>query len=86
MFVQILNTEKKRDEIKNEDFVEIIYQNHFIILKKIPKEKKAEGELTAFSLFSEYGIEYHPTHNYYVEQDSESKIGRCINTCNSDSK
>ena len=28
---------------------------------RVPKDKKVEGNLTAFSLFSEYGVEY-PQH------------------------
>lgn len=74
LFAQILNVERKRDDIKKENFAEVLYQDNSVILKRIPKWKNADGELTAFSLYSDYGIEYHTTHDYYIEQDSELKI------------
>lgn len=68
LFAKILLNEKKRDDIKSEDFTEIVYQDNSLILKKVPNDEKAQGELTAFSLFSEYGIDYYTNHDYYAEQ------------------
>ncbi len=71
LLAQILSTERKRDNVKHEEFVEIIYEDNSTILKRVPKGKKTNGDLTGFSLFSEYGIQYHTAHDYFVEQVSE---------------
>lgn len=74
LYAQILNQEMKRDELKNETLAEIIYQDRSLILKSVPKGIYVEGDLTSFSLFSNYGIEYHTINDYYVEQDSDLKL------------
>lgn len=68
LFAKILKTERERKDI--EPYAEVIYQNHSVTIKKVPTGKIADGELTGFSLFSEYGIEYHTAHDYYVKQSS----------------
>ncbi len=66
LFAKYLKTESERRNV--ETYAEIIYQDAFRTLKKVPKGKRADGELTGFSLFLDYGIEYHTTHDYYVKQ------------------
>jgi transcription initiation factor TFIIIB Brf1 subunit/transcription initiation factor TFIIB len=72
LFAQNLKKEYERRQI--EEYAEVIYQNHLAVIKKVPKGKLAEGELTGFSLFSDYGIEYHTTHDYYVKQETPLKL------------
>jgi len=71
-FAQILKTERTKKDL--EPYAEIIFQNSLITLKRVPKGKRVEGELTGFSLFSDYGIEYHTTHDYYAKQQSALKL------------
>jgi hypothetical protein len=62
---------KRENESKNiEPYSEIIYKDSLRILKRVPKGKAADGELTGFSLFSDYGIEYITTHDYYIKQEA----------------
>ncbi|WP_148701859.1 hypothetical protein [Candidatus Nitrososphaera evergladensis] len=68
LFARLLKTENERKKI--EPYAEVIYRNHSVTIKKVPTGKIADGELTGFSLFSEYGIEYHTAHDYYVKQTS----------------
>ncbi|HXG06145.1 MAG TPA: hypothetical protein VNI77_02330 [Nitrososphaera sp.] len=72
LLAKYLKTEYERRQI--EEYAEVVYQNHLAVLKKVPKGKRAEGELTGFSLFTDYGIEYHTTHDYYVKQESALKL------------
>jgi predicted transcriptional regulator len=67
LFAALLYKEKENENLT--DDAEIIYKDSFILLKKVVKQNKVEGgELTAFSLFSEYGLQYNTTYDYYVEQ------------------
>lgn len=72
LLAKYLKTEYERKQI--EEYAEVVYQNHLAVLKKVPKGKRAEGELTGFSLFTEYGIEYHTTHDYYVKLQTSLKL------------
>lgn len=72
LLAKLLNTEKERKKI--EPYAQIIYQDRLRTLKKVPKGKQAEGELTGFSLFSDYGVEYHTTHDYYADQDTSLQL------------
>lgn len=67
LFADLLKRENERDN-NIEPYAEIIYRDHFRILKRVPKGMTAKGELTGFSLFSEYGIQYTTTHDYYTKQ------------------
>ena len=67
LFVNLLNTEKER--LTAEPYAEILYSDSRRVLKSVPTGQKASGELTAFSVFSEYGIKYHTIRDYYVEQE-----------------
>jgi predicted transcriptional regulator len=67
LFAELLRREKEREGV--ESYSEIIYKDAQRILKKVPKGKSAEGELTGFSLFSDYGIKYITTHDYYIKQE-----------------
>lgn len=71
-FAKLLKKETERAVI--EDYAEIIYKDETRILKRIPKGKIAEGELTAFSLFSDYGIEYVTAYDYYIREASSLKL------------
>ena len=53
---------------------EVIYRDPTALLKRVVKGNRIGGELTGFSLFSDYGIEYHTTHDFYVQQDAPLKI------------
>jgi hypothetical protein len=70
LLAKLIKTEKERGNI--ESYAEIIYQDVFKTLKRVPKGKLAQGELTGFSLYSEYGIEYHTIHDYYYSNHNES--------------
>jgi predicted transcriptional regulator len=67
LFAKILETQEQE---KIPDYAELIY-NGSILLLQVPKGKIIqEGELTAFSLFSDYGIEYHTAYDYYVSRQA----------------
>lgn len=82
--IQINNNDKdlvlfanllKRDSmIPTENYVDIIYRDNLRIIKKIPKGYFTEGELTAFSLFTEYGLEYQTAYDYYVQQSTPLQL------------
>ena len=72
LFAKYLKTEKELSLIEPDS--EIIYQDSLRVLKKAKKGKKIKGELTGFSMFWDYGIEYHTTHDYYARQDSPLRI------------
>ena len=72
LFAKTLKTE--REKKYSEGDVEILYQDTSRTLKKVPKGKTTEGVSTAFSLFTDYGIEYHTVNDYYIEQDKPIKI------------
>ncbi|GEM_PF-256944 len=72
LFVNLLNTEGERMHI--EPYANILYSDNHKTLKSTPVEHSASGELTAFSVFSDYGIEYHTTRDYYIEQDEPIRI------------
>ncbi|MDH3853858.1 MAG: hypothetical protein OES23_05335 [Nitrosopumilus sp.] len=72
LFAKYLKTEK--ESTTTEFNSEIIYQDSLRILKKTEKGRKIDGELTGFSLFSDYGIEYHTTYDFYVKQNISLKI------------
>lgn len=73
LFASLLKVETERKNFV-EEYSEIIYQNHSKILKKVSKGKLAEGELTAFSVFPDYGIDYVTTHDYYVRRSSALRL------------
>ena len=49
---------------------EVIYRDLTRLLKRVARGGRTGGELTGFSLFSDYGIEYHTAHDFYVQQDA----------------
>ena len=72
LFTKLLKTEReKRYEDGN---TEIIYNNNSTILRKTPSGKIAKGATTGFTLFSDYGIEYQTTHDYFCEQKADLEI------------
>ncbi len=64
-FARILKTERER---MYEPDAEIIYSDKEKIVKKVTKGKITEGELTAFSVFTDKGIRYDSPYDYYVKQ------------------
>ncbi len=72
LFAKLLKTEREQKyEGAN---TEIIYNNNSTILRKTPSGKVAKGATTGFTLFSEYGIEYQTTHDYFCEQKKDLEI------------
>ncbi len=71
LFAEILKAEAENGGGPN---VETIFRNGARTLKKIPKGSTADGEMTGFSLYSDYGVEYHTTHDYYVRQDRNLQL------------
>ena len=71
MLANILKTERTNTHDTN---AEIIYNDPEKTLKKVLRGKITEGEQTAFSLFTEYGIEYHTNNDYYIKQDEPLTI------------
>ncbi len=67
LFVNLLSTEKERTQV--EPYAEVLYSDSFKILKSVPAGQRASGELTAFSVFTDYGIKYHPARDYYIQQE-----------------
>jgi hypothetical protein len=72
LFAKLLRTDSELNNI--EQYAEIIYRDFSKTIKKVPKDMKADGELTAFSLFHHYGVQYHTVFDYYVQQDSDLKL------------
>ncbi len=61
-----LNAERKNLYEPN---AEILFKDSTKILKRVQKGKITEGELTGFSLFTEYGIDYDIHYDYYIKQE-----------------
>jgi len=72
LFARLLKTED--GSMSSEPHSEILFQDSMRTLKKTPKDQRAEGELTGFSLFSDYGIPYETIHDFYIEQKSFLKL------------
>lgn len=66
--------EVRRKALLVEPFAEIIYTGESFLLKRVPSGMKARGSLTAFSLFSKYGITLHLPYNYYVDPPMEESL------------
>lgn len=72
LFTKLVKTEREK---KYEDgSTEIIYNKNSTILRKTPSGKIAKGATTGFTLFSDYGIEYQTTHDYFCEQKEDLEI------------
>jgi DNA-binding MarR family transcriptional regulator len=72
LFAQLLKTETEKKNV--ERYAEIIYSDSNKTIKMVPKGYRADGELTGFSLFTEYGIQYNSVYDYYVVQSSDLKL------------
>ncbi len=72
LFVNLLKEEAEKGYA--EPYATVLYKDALRILKRVPIEKPARGTLTAFSVFSTYGVTYHPVHNYYIQQEKELTI------------
>jgi len=67
VFLQSWGEEKERSLV--ESYAEVIYSSQDIVLKKVPKGKPTKGSLTAFSMFTVYGIQIQPVYDYYVQPE-----------------
>ena len=73
LFTKLLQTE--REQKYRDENAEIIFNdNNSVILRKTPTGRVAPGATTGFTLFSEYGIEYQTTHDYFCEQKGDLGI------------
>lgn len=70
-FAKILKTEQ---DSLHEPNASIIFKTKDLVLKKVLGGTITDGETTAYSLFSDYGIQYNPTHDYYVKHNSPLDI------------
>lgn len=75
LLANILKTERSSMYEPN---AEIIYHDPSKTLKKVLRGKVTEGQLTGFSLFIEYGIEYHANFDYYIKQDEPLNIQQVL--------
>lgn len=55
----------------------VLFSDGFI-LKAVPRGQKAQGVPTAFSRFTEFGVEYIPQHDYYVYPPTEIKPDKVL--------
>ncbi|MBM5806074.1 MAG: hypothetical protein FJZ49_08460 [Candidatus Verstraetearchaeota archaeon] len=69
LFLTVLKEEKQRRTV--EPYAEVVYASPGTILKRVPEGKSAKGSLTAFSVFSKYGVELRPVYAYYVQPEGE---------------
>jgi predicted transcriptional regulator len=67
-FLQLLRIEKVARDV--EPYAVILRSDGFR-LKRVPAGLRAEGSLTAFSLFPRYGVNYVSPHDYYIEPPRE---------------
>lgn len=75
LLAQVLKTER---ENMYEPNAEIIFRDTTKILKTVTKGKITDGQLTGFSIFSDYGIEYHTNHDYYIKQEESITIQEAL--------
>ena len=64
---------REREAAETEPHAILIYRDDFK-LKKVSAGKPARGSRTAFSLFTDFGVEYSSPHDYYVEPGHEVSI------------
>ncbi len=75
LLAQVLKTER---ENMYEPNAEIIFRDTTKILKTVTKGKVTDGQLTGFSIFSDYGIEYHTNYDYYIKQEESITIQEAL--------
>ena len=76
LFAQYLKTERQKRDV--EPYAETIYQDRARVLKKVSRGKRVDGELTGLSLFPDYGVQYHTTHDYYVKQQAPLQLAEAL--------
>lgn len=52
----------------------VLYRNNTVEIVAVPAGTPSEGQLTAFSMFGEYGVPYESGRDYYAIQDAEMDI------------
>jgi len=70
-FSKIIKTDLEK---LHEPLADVIYKDKTCVFKKVQSNKTTEGELTAFSLFSDYELNYNSSSNYYIKQDAPLEI------------
>lgn len=73
LFANTLKIEREQGDSKGN--IEILFKGPSETLTKVPKGIGSEGVLTAYSIFGDYGIEYHTVYDYYIEQEKPITIG-----------
>ncbi len=53
-----------------ETYSQILWSKGELIIKRVPKGRKATGTLTAFSRFSEFGVEVRTPYDYYISPET----------------
>ena len=72
LFLRLL--EERRQKTLTEPYSEVVYSAQGALLKEAPLGKTADGSLTAFSVFSEYGMDIRPVRQYYIQPAQEVAI------------
>ena len=63
-----------RDKLRVEPYAEVISASREAVLKRVPRGRPAKGFKTAFSSFSDYGVEVRPLYDYYVQQERKPTL------------
>lgn len=70
LFLKLLRDSNKQKE----SYSEIVYLSKDLLLKRVPLGRHASGSLTAFSIFSKFGVELKPVYQCFVEPEMEPSI------------
>jgi predicted transcriptional regulator len=65
LFLRLL--EESRHKALAEPYSEVVLSAKGVLLKEVPLGKKADGSLTAFSVFSKHGMDIRPVRQYLVQ-------------------
>ena len=76
LFLRLL--EERRQKVLTEPYSEVVYSSEGSLLKEVPLGKKAEGTLTAFSVFPKYGMDLRPVRQYFVQPAQEITVEDAI--------
>lgn len=72
LFLRLLEEEKQKT--LTEPYSEVVYSAQGCLLKEVPLGKKAEGSLTAFSVFGKHGMDLRPVREYLIQPVQEIAI------------
>jgi hypothetical protein len=71
-FLRLWREERQKRFV--EPSAEVVYSSPVTILKRVSAGKSAAGSLTAFSVFSRYGVELHTLYSCYVQPERKLSI------------